>query len=199
MKERTLKIFYLKKQVIFPYCTLAVFVKPTEESREIRKGDRILAYTIRSTIDLLFYRNRLATLSEVLDAHVEEKNIKIALKGLSRVKVTKLVQFRHAEFDFIAGSVIESGEPVMEELRKKSQELIFLINVEESDKLINLLNYIIDLNQMTDFISNYFIMDFRTRRRLYNTTDINRRARLLISELETLIRKLTKKRKETAI
>ncbi|MBN2159837.1 MAG: LON peptidase substrate-binding domain-containing protein [Spirochaetes bacterium] len=199
MQERRLKIFYLKRKVIFPYCTLAVFVKQTEESGEIRKGDRILAYAIRSTLDLIFYRNKLATLSEVLDAKIDKKMIKIMLKGLERVKLKKLVEYRHAEFEFISPSKTEQNESVMDELRKRSQELIFLINVEESDKLIKLLNYIVDLNQMTDFIANYFIMNFRTRRRLYNITDAHRRALLLISELEALIRRLTKKRKEMAI
>lgn len=199
MQERTLKIFYLKKKVIFPYCTLAVFVRQTDESGGIRKGERILAYSIRSTVDLLFYRNRLATLSEVLDAQADGENMKIMLKGLSRVKLTRLVQYRHAEYEFIAPPAGESNEPIMEELRKKSQELIFLINVEESDKLIKLLNYIVDLNQMTDFIANYFIMNFRARRRLYNTVDTKRRALLLIAELDALIRRLTKKRKDKAI
>jgi len=97
----------------------------------------------------------------------------------------------------LEAQIIEPHNTINEELRKKSQELIFLINVEESDKLIKLLNYIFDLNQMTDFISNYFVMDFPARYRLYNETDTKKRSHMLLSELTALINRLTKKRKKT--
>jgi ATP-dependent Lon protease len=199
MEELSLKTFYLKKKVIFPYCTMAVFVRPTDESKDIKKGDQILAFTVRSTLDLLWYRNRLATLSEVMDVQADSKSVKILLKGLMRVKVTKLLNFKRAEFEFLKPQVIDHHDGSDEELRKKSQELIFLINVEESDKLIKLLNYIFDLNQMTDFISNYFVMDFRTRYRLYRETDVKKRSVMLIEELAALIERLTKKRKKKQI
>ncbi len=59
------------------------------------------------------------------------------------------------------------------------------------------MNYIIDLNQMTDFVSNYFIMDFTARFRLYKEIDAAKRSLMLVSELSNLISRLTKKRKKT--
>ena len=86
---------------------------------------------------------------------------------------------------------------MLDELRKKAQELVFLINIEESDKLIKLLGYIVDLAQMTDFISNYFVMDFRTRYRLYRQVDIQKRGEMLAETLDELIRHYDNKKEKT--
>ncbi len=199
MEQLTLRTFYLKRKVIFPYCTLAVFIRPSSESKNIKKGDRILSVTVRSSIDLLWPRKRLATLAEVMDVQTDDKTVKIMLRGLSRVKILKIIKFKLAEFEHLKIQGAGPHAKLIEELRKKSQELIFLINVEESDKLIKLLNYIVDLNQLTDFISNYFVMDFPARYRLYNETDIIKRSHMLLLELTILISKLTKKRKKTEL
>ncbi|OHD65736.1 MAG: hypothetical protein A2176_13975 [Spirochaetes bacterium RBG_13_51_14] len=156
----------------------------------------MIAFTIRSRLDLLWNRKRLATLSEVIDIQTSGEAIKITLKGLSRVSMKKIIKYTYGEFEFINSQIIEPYDSLGDELRKKSQELIFLINVDESDKLIKLLNYIVDPAQMTDFISNYFIMDFRTRFRLYKEIDIRNRNQMLISELNILIHQMTKKRKK---
>lgn len=199
MEQFALRTFYLKKKIIFPYCTLAVFIRPSAELKEIKKGDRVLAVTVSSSIDLLWRRKRLATLAEVMDVQADNKTVKIILKGFSRVNILKFNKFKFAEFENLKVQNIEPHATIIEELRKKSQELIFLINVEESDKLIKLLNYIFDLNQMTDFISNYFVMDFPARYRLYNETDTINRSHILLSELTSLVNKLTKKRKKTEL
>ena len=197
MEQQTLKTFFLKRKIIFPYCTLAVFVKPTEDSKEIRTGDRILAVPVRSTLDIAWRRKRLATLSEVVETEPDGESIKITLKGLMRVNVTKFATYRSAEFRMLPPRTTESHDWTNETLRKKAQELVFLINVEESDKLIKLLNYILDLNQMTDFIANYFVMDFAARYRLYREIDVANRSRMLTVELTSLIRRLTKKRNKS--
>ena len=61
------------------------------------------------------------------------------------------------------------------------------------------MNYIVDLNQMTDFIANYFVMDFPARYRLYRETGIMNRSRNLIIELTELIDRLSKKRNKTGL
>jgi ATP-dependent Lon protease len=197
MAPSTYKIFYLKKQVIFPYCSLVVFVRPSEESKAIQKGDRVLAYTMRSSIDVIWYRGKTATLSEVTDVQEDGKAVKIFLKGLSRVSLTRIIRYKNAEFEPLAEGTGGMSEAMRNGLRKKSQELVFLINVEESDRLIKLLNYIVDPAQMTDFISNYFIMDFRTKYRLYGQPDILKRGEMLLAALDRMIGRMTKKRKKS--
>ena len=196
MKQPFLKIFYLKKRIVFPFCTLAVVIKLTDDVKEIKLGDRILAFTVRTIFDVLLYRNRLATLAEVADVTNDGQTVKLMLKGLSRARITRLIKFKYAEFELLKPETIESHELIMDNLRKKSQELVFLINVEESDKLIKLHDYIIDLNQMTDFIANYFVMDIPKRLKLYNEVNIRKRGQLLLAELTEIVNKMIKKRKK---
>ncbi len=197
MEQFRFKIFYIRKRIVFPYCSLILFVRPTDESKAIRKGDRVLAYTIRSTIDMVWYRDRTATLSEVTDVQADDKAVKIFLKGLTRVSLKDIIKYKFAEFEPIGPLVSDVSDTMRDELRKKAQELVFLINGEESDKLIKLLGYIADMAQMTDFISNYFVMDFKTRYRLYRQVDIQKRGEMLGETLDALIRAMTKKRIQT--
>jgi len=197
MEQNTLKTFFLKRKIIFPYCTLTIFIRPSAESREIKKGDRILAVTIRTALDLLRLTNRLATLAEVQETESGSEGIKVVLKGLARVTVTGTVGYKFAGYEPIEPGAPDPHDTALESLRKKAQELIFLINVEESDKLIRLMNYIVDLNQMTDFIANYFVMDFPARYRLYRETGVGNRSQKLIIELTNLIERLTKKKNKT--
>lgn len=199
MEQNTLKTFFLKRKILFPFCTLTVFIRPSDESRDIKKGDRILAVPIRTALDLLRLKNRLATLSEVQEAESGSGRIKVVLKGLARVRVTRTARYKFAEYEPVDPGEPDPHDAVLESLRKKAQELIFLINVEESDKLIKLMNYIVDLNQMTDFIANYFVMDFPARYRLYRETGIMNRSRNLIIELTELIDRLSKKRNKTGL
>jgi ATP-dependent Lon protease len=194
MEQNTLKTFFLKRKIIFPYCTLTVFIRPSDETKEIKKGDQILAVTIRTILDLMRRGSRLATLAEVQEAEPGNDGMKIVLKGLARVTVTRITRYKFAEFEPLGLRATDPHDMVIESLRKKAQELIFLINVEESDKLIKLMNYIVDLNQMTDFIANYFVMDFPARFRLYKEIDIKKRSQMLTVELSELINRLTKKR-----
>ncbi len=187
MEEQRLRIFYLKKKIIFPFCTLAVFLRPSEESGDIKKGDWIIALTVRSIFDLLFHRKRVATLCEVMDVTTDNSMVKFMLRGIERVRIEKIIKRKHAIYTRIEQGHVEHYDPSIEDLRKKSQELIFLLNVEESDKLIKMLNYIVDLNQMTDFISNYFIMGFGKRYRIYKETQLDRRSALLTGTLTRLI------------
>lgn len=193
MKQISLHTFFLKKKVLFPHCTLAVSVRTTET---IRAGDRVLAIPLRFPLDFLLPRSRIATLAEVTEVRENLQTVKMSLKGLARVRIGSLINLKKKGFEQIEPEPIGPHDAIIEELRKKSQELVFLINVEESDKLIGLLNYIFDLDQLTDFISNYFILDFPARYRLYNETGTRERSRMLVHELAALIKKMTEKRKK---
>ncbi|MCP4134033.1 MAG: hypothetical protein GY754_23885 [bacterium] len=194
MEEFTLKIFYLKKKVVFPYCTMTVIIGKSSLSDDIKKGNKLLTYPIRSVFDIFFHKKKLATLAEITDLEITEKFVKIQLKGLSRVKLKKINKFQVANFEFMQIEQKQVSEDLGETLRKKSQELIFLINVDESDRLINLLNFFIDLNQISDFIANYFILDFRHRYKIFNELDLQKRCGILIIILDKLIEEMKKKR-----
>lgn len=196
MEDKSSKIFYLKKKVVFPYCTINVMVAQSESSDSIKKGDRILALPIKRLFDAIFYKNRIATLTEVLEKNNTGDKIKIQLKGLSRVRIKKIYRQQTADYALIGEKGDKWSEELVEDLRKKSQELIFLINVAESDKLIDLLNYITDINQLMDFISNYFILKFKGRYRLLNELNLIKRGNHLIRIMNDLILNIRKKNKD---
>ncbi len=196
MKEKTSKIFYLKRKVVFPYCTINVVVAHSESSDSIKNGDRILAFPIRRLLDAVFYKNRIATLTEVIEKYNSDNKIKIQLKGLSRVRIKKIHRQQVADYSIINENEENRNEELVEDLRKKSQELIFLINVDESDKLIDLLNYISDINQLTDFISNYFVLGFKGRFKILNELNLIKRGNLLIKTMGKLILRIRKKNKD---
>jgi ATP-dependent Lon protease len=194
MTQYRLQIFYLKKRVIFPFCAMKVELGASPSSRKIQKGDKIITLPVRSLLDILFSGNKIATLVEVNNAEEQNKTVKLEVKGLSRVRIIHVSKFKEALFEVITEEEPRMPHELMDSLRKKSQELIFLINVDESDKLINLLNYLININQLIDFISNYFVLDFRGRYGLFNELDLARRGEALLAILTDLIKKLNEKR-----
>ena len=197
-QEFQLRIFYLKKKILFPGCMINVSINPSDISGQLKKGEKILAYSIRNYFDILFCRNRTATLSEISEIETGE-SVKIQLKGLMRVRLKKISKKQNAFFKVMMDETGEVQETLREELRKKSQELVFLINVEESDRLINLLNFMVEPSQLTDFLANYFILDFPQRYVLYYELDVKKRSLKLITILDALIEKLKKKRESESI
>jgi hypothetical protein len=123
----------------------------------------------------------------VTDVQTDESVVKFMLRGIERVRIEKIIRRKHAIYTLHGQNKVEHNEPPIEELRKKSQELVFLLNVEESDRLIAMLNYIVDLNQMTDFISNYFIMEFGKRYQIYKEANLGKRSAILKDTLTKLI------------
>ncbi|HOO73621.1 MAG TPA: hypothetical protein PK926_17810 [Spirochaetota bacterium] len=194
MNAEKKRIYYLKRQIIFPHCTLSVILQKSEIASGIERGDRLVTYPIRFMPDLLLYKKKTATLSEVAEIAEKENALTLTLKGLSRVTITKINRFQEAEFVPVREVMPDDPEALREELKKKAQELIFLINVEESDRLISLMSYLVDLNQMTDFISNYFILNFKNRYALYRERDIEARITTLMSLIDRLIITIKKKR-----
>jgi len=195
METEKLPIAHLYRKVLFPFCNLSITSGLSVFSR-VKSGDRVLAFPVRNVWDLLFPRDRIATLSEVVEVKREEDVSTIQLKGIRRIRLKKVVRFFHGLYAQIQDEDGAGNEKLREELRKKSQELVFLINVEESDKLIHLLNFLVDMRQLTDFISNYFVLKFPRRFQIYEEVDVTSRAKILISVLDSMIEEMKKKRKE---
>jgi len=193
METGRLQIFYLKKRIVFPFCTMQISLTPSKASMSIQNGDKILVLPVTSLISLFFYKNKIATLSEVTEVKNENNVIKIMLKGLQRARIKTIDSMKFSEFDLIEPVNNSSRDELCDELRKKTQEMVFLINIDESDRLIGLLNYLVDLNQITDFIANYFVVNFYDRKRLFNEIDLKVRSRNLLKILDALIADINKK------
>ncbi len=187
-----MRIFYSYKKILFPHCGITVPIKRKWIAQRYAQGDRVIVYPVKSVRDY-FSMNNVGVLAEVLKVELSGSMYLLSLKGLKRVKILKrqgLWDCQYTEVDKIQTVKTDMAEKI----RKKAQELIFLINVDESDKLIHLLNYISDGAQLTDFIANYFILDYDERILLLNTIDVKQRITKIIALLTELITGIKKKR-----
>ncbi len=173
---------------------MKVEVNASKNSKNLQEGEKIIAFPLRSFLDMLLYWKKPATVVEIVKIEEKSNRVHLELKGLSRIYLKKISRLRKAEFDIIEEPPVDPSLPLWENLRKKSQELIFLINVEESDKLISLLAYIVNMHQLTDFITNYFVMDFPRRYQLFKEIDSTERGKTLLSILDQLIIKMNNTR-----
>ncbi len=190
MNQEIVKVFFLNKKVLFPHCTATMLLRHSPFSDGLKKGDKIIAYPIRNIFDLILIKRRVSTYAEIIDLEKSDKGVKFNLKGLSRVYISKIKGFHDAGYELIPAETDNSNPEILKELRKKAQELVFLINVQESDRLIELMNFLFELNQITDFIANYFVLDYKLRIELLNDVDIKKRSIKLLEKLNFLIKKM---------
>jgi ATP-dependent Lon protease len=190
MKTGESRVFYVKKKVIFPRCSISVQLTRSPASEQLNTNDNIIAFPLNTYLDLLFYKRRMATLSEVTSIEPEKDRIRLQLKGLGRVRIKKMKNINLAEYEPVDDIAPPVPDSRFDELRRKAQELIFLINVEESDRLISLLNFLVDSSQMTDFIANYFVIDYKKRYRLLNEIRVVNRTKKLVVIINDLIGKM---------
>ncbi len=196
MKENQsnkLPVVPLYKKVVFPFCNLS-FASSLRILGGVKAGDRIIALPIRSRWDVFFRGGKIAVLSEVVEVKHEDGSSDLQIKGIERVRLRKSRSVFYAEYERAEAAGEGDQERLREDLRKKSQELIFLINMGESDKLIHLLNFIVELRQLTDFISNYFVLKFPRRYEMLNEPDPSVRAKALLGILDELIGELKDKK-----
>lgn len=188
-----LRIFYSYNKVLFPHCGITLSVKNKWLANKFKPGDNVIVYPVKRFRDYLRLHN-LGVLAEVLKVEHSDKQYVVSFKGLSRAKVKKRQGLWTCSYTVIDEKAHVNAEKT-EKLRKKAQELIFLINVDESDKLIHLLNFISDGVQLSDFIANYFILDYNERVALLNNTDVTSRINTILQLLNLLIDNIQHKRR----
>ena len=190
MNYEIAKIFFLNKKVLFPHCTINMHLKNSSISNDLKKGDRILAFPIKNIFDILLIKFRVATLAEIIEIGNDNEKIILHLKGITRARIKKFKGIHEALFEINSSKIDTSDQELVNELRKKTQELVFLINVPESDRLIELMNFLVEVNKLTDFIANYFILDYKLKKNLLNTIDVKNRSSKLLKKLNQLIKKM---------
>lgn len=187
MNSEAFRVFLLKKKVLFPHSNQNMIIRKTPFSEGLKAGDRIITYSIRNYFDIFLIRRRVSTLAEITEITADKNVLRFQVKGICRVRIRALKRLREAFFVPVESAPAKNEMALCRELRTKAQELIFLINVDESDRLIALLNFLSDLNQISDFIANYFILDNKLRIALINETDITRRCNKLNGIISKLI------------
>jgi len=195
MNNDEIKLFYLGKKVLFPHCTISVTLKKSKLSSDLTAGEKIVVFPTRYFFDMLFLRRRVSTLAEIMEVEQTQSHIRLQLKGLARVRVNRARGLHLARYRIIEPDIKANRDSrIAKELRIKAQELIFIINVNESDRLIELINYLVDVSQITDFVGNYFVLDYNLRLELLNETDIYGRSRKVLAKLQELIEKISVKK-----
>ncbi len=187
MDHGNAKIFILGRKVLFPHCNATVQLRHSVFSDSLKQGERIIAYPLRNFFDILLIKRRISTCAEITGVESDGEKVVLQLKGISRVRVKKIKKIHEAFFETVQHFAGDYDPGMLKEIRKKTQELVFLINVDESDKLIGLMNFLYDLDQITDFIANYFILDYRYRIELLNDIDVKKRGIKLLNKLDQLI------------
>ncbi|MCL1865293.1 MAG: LON peptidase substrate-binding domain-containing protein [Spirochaetes bacterium] len=190
MNHEIVKIFFLHKKILFPHCTASIYLRHSSFSNNLKKGDKILAFPIKNLFDILLLKMRVATLAEIMEVRDDNEKVILHLKGITRARIKKFRGMHEAFFEIRSSKIDNSNQELLKELRKKAQELVFLINVQESDRLIELMNFLFGLDQITDFIANYFILDYKLKKDLLNSTDIKKRTNKLLIKLNQLIKKM---------
>ncbi len=186
-------ILYSYNKVLFPHCVITLQVKHKWIANQFKPGTTVIVYPVMRFKDYVHLTN-MGVLAEVLKIEPLNKHYVLSLKGLNRARVDK----RHGLFSCsytIIDEKVQANPEITEKLRKKAQELIFLINVDESDKLIHLLNFISDAVQLSDFIANYFILDYNERVALLNNADVTSRINTILRLLTMLIDNIQHKKR----
>ncbi len=154
-------------------------------------GEKLLVIPVWGLQNFIFPKRQIGTIAKVTKS-LESKGIAmVEIRGLSRARITKFQSLLSADCTEIIDALSEKNG-MMETLRKKAQEYTFLMDINESDRLIYLMNFITSLNEMTDFISNYFISEFKNKLKLYQETDVQKRALLLVLILEKQLKNVRK-------
>ncbi|HOU85180.1 MAG TPA: hypothetical protein PK158_10085 [Spirochaetota bacterium] len=182
---------FIKGKVIFCGCNMDIpasrFGKKT-----FSRGDRFLFVPYNCLIKKIFKLNYLAVLCEITGEKNSADKIIYEVKGLHKV-VIKKYKNNSAYFEEIFPGINRKTENVVGSLRKKAQEFVFLINTEESEKLIYLMNFSNDFSEFSDFVTNYFILNYKDRIRIFLERDLYKKYLMLHAMLDKLIIKTQKR------
>jgi hypothetical protein len=188
---RLYPMIYLYNRYLFPRCSIDIPARYASD-KMLHQGEKIVLYTVTHMFNLLFPAGRIATLAEVVSIK-DSKGIQMAeVRGEKRGIIRKRIRFQSARVSETNLAEADNSDDLVEMLRKKSQEFVFLINIQESDRLIYLMNFIQGIDDITDFISHYFIIDEKKKRVLYRETDPKKRGAILERYLDGMIANLRK-------
>jgi len=191
--DATLPLFFLYRKVLFPHCSMEVKLKPGPAG-DLRENGEAVVLPVRTMLGLAFARGRTAVRARVAKVDDSGGLRRVEFQGLGRVKILRITDLKYAAYLDVPEGHGEADQEWLEKLRRKAQELVFLINVDTSDRLIHLLEYIVSLGQLSDFLANYFVLRFSRRQRLIRIADPVKRADLLISLLDKIIKAYKKKK-----
>lgn len=161
------------------------------KGKVLKKNEDIIIFPVTNILNYYLNIDKKGLLAKVSEVKKSVGQNMVEVRGISRVKIIK----QHG-LNYVDCRVVEEKEKydltLVEELRKKGQEFVFIIDIPESDRLIYLMNFISDIHEMTDFISYYFVNDFKRKLILLRESDPLKRARILLEYLNYQISNVKK-------
>ena len=185
------KILFLNKRIIFPNTSEHLYFENSQLIQKISVGENVIFAPVRGVFSLFSKKRKIGSLCLILGKQELSSQVKLRISCKEKVIITKVDKLKYASYSTIAER-ITPNTPIMEKLKKRSQELIFLINIKESDKLIEMLNFTIDLTKMMDFISDHFVTKFSNRYKIYNCINSENRAKLILNEITDIVNKINR-------
>ena len=182
---------FIKEKIIFCGCNMELPASCFGK-RTFSRGDRFLFIPYRKFFKKLFKLSYLAVLCEITGEKKSEDKVLYEVKGLHKV-VIKTYKKDSAYFEEVLPVMNRKIENISGSLRKKAQEFVFLINTEESEKLIYLMNFSNDFSEFSDFVTNYFILGYNDRFRIFSESDVYKKYLMLHAMLDKLIVKTQKR------
>jgi ATP-dependent Lon protease len=192
MNPHQCKIIYLHNKILFPHGTIQISSTPSN-GIQLKVGETLLIYTFRSVFGVLNYKKRIVTVAKVTKEINAAGDPMVELKGIGRARLSRRLKLNEGTFIYIAHDKIDGAEELADKIRKMAQQFVFLIDIPESDRLIYLMTFITQLNELIDFISHYFITNQKKKWKLYTELDLEKKSLLLLSILESMINEVTKK------
>lgn len=188
-KKIPLRVFYRKN--LFPNCNMEI-PENSKGQNPLKPGDFVAVMGVRYYFQVLVYRKSVITLARV-EKKITSKGLPmVEIRGFKRGNIVRKDGFYHADCTVLV-SPEHSDQSGLEVLRKKAQEFVFLINIPESDKLIYLMNFILTVGELTDFIAHYFITDYKKREKLLKCLSVKERQIMLLDILKDMIKNVHKK------
>jgi len=194
---KALPLVYTSRKILFPHCTIELDWHSRYQN--MNQGDLLIIMPVFHPIrDYILHRNTFCTLAKItrIDNRPDQKILEV--KGLRRVIITRRQRHGKALWHGVP-ELFREPEGLTEHLRKRAQEFVFLINIQESDRLIYLMTFITALTELSDFVAHYFILDPKRRRVLFFETNPEKRTETLIRWLDEMIRDIQKKQQGNSI
>jgi ATP-dependent Lon protease len=135
----------------------------------------------------------LGEIVEVQELENGEKNI--ILKGLSRValgEVSQDVPYIRARARVLEDVPAQSARsaPRVREITRLAQQVVFVLDPEGANRLINLLTYMKDPGFLTDFVSFYLLQDDDLKQELLEMLEVEARLERVGGILEEMVQSL---------
>ncbi|MFQ5458430.1 MAG: LON peptidase substrate-binding domain-containing protein [Myxococcota bacterium] len=193
-------VFPLPNAILFPGVLLPLHIFEQRYKLMVEsalEGNRRLAISLlRKDGDGTWTPSTICGLGEIVRVEeLDDGEKDILVRGIGRVALREVRQ----EAPYMTGLLQPVGDlpretppggPALREIAHLAQQLIFLLDMKDGARWMNLVGFMEDPSLLADFVSFYFLQDMTLKQDLLETLDVSIRMRRLKSALEGAIHAL---------